>query len=227
MTAVTTLLDTDPDRVPGTAMAPAEFARRFGARLATERRLARRPLWVVATRSSGEMTIRDLRDAEAGLLPLDAATVLTLASLYGIPVREVLGTARRGLAIGDGVVSLAGVSVPFRAGDAASLVEAFFRLIRTVRAVDDDRAAVAARAGDLEHLADHLHAASAASAASGTPGTPAGPERGSAASGSTGDTTASRDDVLRRVVALAELEHRRAVGGALCASGRSASTPPG
>ena len=26
---------------------------------------------------------------------------------------------------------------------------------------------------------------------------------------------------------LAELEHRRAVGGALCASGRSASTPPG
>jgi hypothetical protein len=222
MTAVTILLDTDPDRAPGTAMAPAEFARRFGARLVTERRLARRPLWVVATRSSGEMTIRDLRDAEAGLLPLDAATVLTLASLYGIPVREVLGTTRRGLAIGDGVVSLTGVSVPFRAGDAASLVEAFFRLIRTVRAVDDDRAAVAARAGDLEHLADHLHAASAASAASA-----AGTERGSAASGSTGDTTASRDDVLRRVVALAELEHRRAVGGALCASGRSASTPPG
>lgn len=222
MTAVTILLDTDPDRAPGTAMAPAEFARRFGARLVTERRLARRPLWVVATRSSGEMTIRDLRDAEAGLLPLDAATVLTLASLYGIPVREVLGTTRRGLAIGDGVVSLTGVSVPFRAGDAASLVEAFFRLIRTVRAVDDDRAAVAARAGDLEHLADHLHAASTASAASA-----AGTERGSAASGSTGDTTASRDDVLRRVVALAELEHRRAVGGALCASGRSASTPPG
>ncbi|MEZ5248346.1 MAG: hypothetical protein R2713_03725 [Ilumatobacteraceae bacterium] len=86
-------------------------------------------MWVVATRSEGEFTVRDLRDAEAGLLPLDADTVARLGRLYDIPIRNALPPTERGLVIGAGSMSAGGVTTVFREGDASSMVDAYFHLV--------------------------------------------------------------------------------------------------
>lgn len=136
------------------------FVRQFGLRLRDQRRRARRPLFWVSSRSRGRFTTKELRDAEVGLLPLDAARVGELAELYRIDLASVLPTTRQGLTIRPGLVTAGGVTVPFDADDGGSLVAAYFRLTRTLRAVDDDapvrlrRADVAAVAGYLgEHIA--------------------------------------------------------------------------
>jgi hypothetical protein len=165
----------------GTEMATGPFPRQFGARLVTARRAARRPLWVMATRSKGEFTLRDLRDAEAGLLPLDAATVVRLAQLYDVRIREMLDPSRPelsrpGIEIGDGSITAGGVTVDYRPGDARSMVESYFRLVRTLRsagaattsettvtvsersAVVEVDAPIAGRTDDLRAMIDHLTA---------------------------------------------------------------------
>jgi hypothetical protein len=50
-----------------------------GEQLASVRAASRRPLCYVARKSQGRFTTATLRDAEAGLLPLDAVTVADLA----------------------------------------------------------------------------------------------------------------------------------------------------
>jgi hypothetical protein len=140
----------------GFAVATGPFPRHFGARLVAERRRSRRPLWIVATRGKGEFTLRDLRDAEAGLLPLDAATVVRLADLYGVAVRETLPRLAGGLEIRDGSLHAGGVSVDYRSGDTRSMVDASFRLARTLRSIDDESAPVPIRHDDLVAMVDHL-----------------------------------------------------------------------
>lgn len=133
-------------------VASGAFGRHLGARLAAERRRSRRPLWVMATRSRGDFTVRDLRDAEAGLLPLDPDAVLRLADLYDVELRASLPPTRRGLEIGDGTITAGGVTVVFRSGDNRSMVEAYFRLVRTLRAVGDtgDTGETGGTAGAME-----------------------------------------------------------------------------
>jgi hypothetical protein len=140
----------------GFAVATGPFPRHFGARLVAERRRSRRPLWIVATRGTGEFTLRDLRDAEAGLLPLDAATVVRLADLYGVAVRETLPPTARGLEIRDGSLHAGGVSVDYRSGDTRSMVDAYFRLARTLRSIDGESAPVRIRHDDLVAMVEHL-----------------------------------------------------------------------
>ncbi len=140
----------------GIGVATGPFPRHFGARLVAERRRSRRPLWVVATRSRGEFTLRDLRDVEAGLLPLDAATVVRLADLYGMAVREALPPMARGLEICEGSLHAGGVSMGYRPGDTRSMVDAYFRLARTLRSIDDESAPVPIRHGDLVAMVEHL-----------------------------------------------------------------------
>ena len=131
------------------------FVRQFAARLRDERRRSHRPLFWMSSRSRGRFTTNELRDAEVGLLPLDAARVGELAELYRIDLATVLPTTRQGLTIRPGLVTAGGVTVPFDADDGGSLVAAYFRLTRTLRAIDDDapvhlrRAVVAAVAGYL------------------------------------------------------------------------------
>lgn len=137
-------------------MAPASFSRQFGARLVSERRRCRRPLWVLASRSKGTFTIRDLRDAEAGLLPLESDTVARLASLYELRLTDVLSSTPDGLEIREGAVSADGVEVAFRPDDPRSLVDAYFRLVRRMRDIDDDRIAVPVRSDDLRSIVEHL-----------------------------------------------------------------------
>lgn len=137
-------------------VATGAFGRHFGARLVAERRRARRPLWVMATRSKGTFTIRDLRDAEAGLLPLDTATVVRLGELYGLSLRAALPPTRRGLEVSEGLLRAGGVTVPFAAGDTAAMVDAYFRLVRTLRAIDDAATEVPVRHDDLVELVGHV-----------------------------------------------------------------------
>ena len=106
-----------------TSVATGTFPRHFGARLLSERRAARRPLWVLASRSQGRFTIRDLRDVEAGLLPLDPDTVVALGDLYGVRIGSVLPPTARGLDVHDGTMSAGGVTVVFDPDDARSSVE--------------------------------------------------------------------------------------------------------
>ncbi len=115
-------------------VASGPFGRHLGARLVAERRRSRRPLWVMASRSRGDFTVRDLRDAEAGLLPLDPDAVLRLAELYGIELRAALPPTQRGL------------------------IEAYFRLVRTLRSIDatgEVPAPLIARHDDLVEMVAH------------------------------------------------------------------------
>jgi len=131
------------------------FVRQFAARLRDERRRSHRPLVWVSSRSRGRFTTNELRDAEVGLLPLDAARVGELAELYRIDLATVLPTTRQGLTIRPGLVTAGGVTVPFDADDGGSLVAAYFRLTRTLRAVDDD-APVRLRRADVAAVAGYL-----------------------------------------------------------------------
>ena len=119
-------------------MASPMFVRHLAARLVSERRRARRPLWLVANRSKGRFTTRDLRDAEAGVLALDADTVTALADVYGVAIDDLLPSTRRGLDIrADGLISAGGVTMSFTPGDTRSLVSAYFTLARTLRDIDE------------------------------------------------------------------------------------------
>jgi hypothetical protein len=131
------------------------FVRQFASRLRDARHRSRRPLFWVASHSAGRFTTRELRDAEAGLLPLDAARVADLAQLYRIDVATVLPATRRGLTIRPGLLTAGGVTVPFDPDDPGSLVAASFRLARTLRAVDDD-APVRLRSADLAVITGYL-----------------------------------------------------------------------
>jgi hypothetical protein len=139
-------------------VASGPFGRHLGARLVAERRRSRRPLWVMASRSRGDFTVRDLRDAEAGLLPLDPDAVLRLAELYGIELRAALPPTQRGLEIGPGTMTAGGVTVVFRDGDSRSMIEAYFRLVRTLRSIDatgEVPAPLIARHDDLVEMVAH------------------------------------------------------------------------
>jgi hypothetical protein len=131
------------------------FVRQFAARLRDERRRSHRPLFWMSSRSRGRFTTNELRDAEVGLLPLDAARVGELAELYRIDLATVLPTTRQGLTIRPGLVTAGGVTVPFDADDGGSLVAAYFRLTRTLRAIDDD-APVHLRRADVAAVAGYL-----------------------------------------------------------------------
>jgi hypothetical protein len=131
------------------------FVRQFAERLRDQRRRLRRPLFWMSSRSRGRFTAKELRDAEVGLLPLDAARVSELAELYRIDLATVLPTTRQGLTIRPGLVAAGGVTVPFDAADGGSLVAAYFRLTRTLRALDDD-APVHLRRTDVAAVASYL-----------------------------------------------------------------------
>ena len=113
---------------------------------------------MLASRSQGRFTIRDLRDVEAGLLPLDPDTVVALGDLYGVRIGSVLPPTARGLDVHDGTMSAGGVTVVFDPDDARSMVDAYFRLVRTLRAIEDDRP-VGVRHDDLVEMVHHLDGA--------------------------------------------------------------------
>jgi hypothetical protein len=114
------------------------FVRRVGEQLASVRAASRRPLWYVARKSQGRFTTATLRDAEAGLLPLDAITVADLAKAYGCDVTALLPDRGEGVTINpEGLISAGGRSVPFEPDDPASVVAAYFSLVRSLRSMSE------------------------------------------------------------------------------------------
>lgn len=132
------------------------FVRKVGEQLRLARRAARRPLWHVAQSSHGRFGVTELRDAEAGLLPLDAGTVADLAALYGLDVTVFLPSRDEGLLIDQrGTLSAGGRSASFVPGDSASLVAAYFSLVRELRSLDDDQP-MRVRSSDVSVIAEYL-----------------------------------------------------------------------
>lgn len=132
------------------------FVRQVGARLKQTRRAARKPLWHVARASRGVFSVGRLRDAEAGLLPLDAGTVAELAALYGIDVSTFLPTREEGLSIDPaGAISAGDRVVPFEPGDPISLVAAYFTLVRSLRDVSEHHP-IPLRRNDVSVIAEYL-----------------------------------------------------------------------
>lgn len=132
------------------------FVRKVGEQLRSARRASRRPLWHLARSSGGRFRASQLRDAEAGLLPLDAATVAELAALYGIDVTTFLPSRDEGLTIDpSGTVSASDRTVPFEPGDPISLVAAYFTLVRELRSVSDNHQ-ITLRKSDVSVIAEYL-----------------------------------------------------------------------
>ncbi len=132
------------------------FVRQVGARLKQARRVTRRPLWHLARASRGAFSASMLRDAEAGLLPLDAGTVADLAALYGVDVTVFLPSREEGLQIDpEGCISAGGRSVPFEPGDSVALIAAYFTLVRGLRDVSEHHP-IPLRKTDVSIIAEYL-----------------------------------------------------------------------
>jgi hypothetical protein len=130
-----------------------QFVRALAAKLTAAR--GRRPVAVVALCSRGRFRRQDLRDAEAGLLPLDLATVRALASTYGIDVAVLVPATRSRLAVRpEGLISAGGHTLSFEPGNATSIMTAYVRLLH--RARDHDGAEISARDGDVQAMATFL-----------------------------------------------------------------------
>ncbi len=137
-------------------VASPAFVRQFGTTLRAHRRARRVPLRWLAARSGRRFSARDLADAEAGALVLDPDSIAELTTLYGVDPEAVLPANRRGVTIREGLISAGGVTVPFEPGHAGSLVTAYFRLARTLRAVDDD-VPVPLRRDDVAAIAGYVN----------------------------------------------------------------------
>jgi hypothetical protein len=132
------------------------FVRRVGDRLREVRVSNRRPLWYVARKSGGRFSTATLRDAEAGLLPLDAATVADLAAAYGVDVTHLLPNRSEGVVIDPaGTISAAGRSVPFDPSDPTSVVASYFTLVRTLRSLSESEP-LTLRKNDVSVIAQFL-----------------------------------------------------------------------
>ncbi len=133
-----------------TETASPQFVRAFGERLAHERR--RLPLALLAARSRGHFSRRNLREAELGLLPLDLAVVTALAATYRIDIGELLPSSRSRLVIRpQGLLAAGGRTVFFEADDPNSIVASFVRLLLMVR--DDEPGP---RQGDVRTMAEFM-----------------------------------------------------------------------
>ncbi len=127
------------------------FPHHFGAQLVAARQRSGQPRWMIASRSDGILTLRDLREAEAGQLPLDEATTARLAHLYGLDLRDALPSIRPDLTIGTRSLCVAGVTAEFEPDNARSLLSAYLEAVRALRSIDDV-APIEVRQTDLREM---------------------------------------------------------------------------
>lgn len=130
------------------------FARRMANLLLATRRERRVSIGRLARRSGGRFSKRDLRAWEAGERRLDAPTVSQLTGLYGCDVSQIL-PSRLPIAVEFGRISAGGVSAPFEPLSSTSLLEAYLRLVRSLRR-QKSSPTVELRRDDIEVLAAYL-----------------------------------------------------------------------
>ncbi len=130
------------------------FAQRFGRHLAATRSKAGRSTRALARASDGGFTHGELKALEQGTVPLHDDLIERVSELYGCDLGDLLPT-RLPVAVGSGVVAAGGVSIVYLPGDADSLLEAYLKLVRTLRR-QRKSPAVDLRREDVEALAEHL-----------------------------------------------------------------------
>jgi len=108
----------------------------------------------MARRSGGRFSKRDLRAWEAGERLLDESTVLQLTGLYGCDAKAIM-PARLPIVVEFGRITAGGVSAPFEPLSSTSLLEAYLRLVRSLRR-QKSAPAVELRRDDIEILAHYL-----------------------------------------------------------------------
>lgn len=131
------------------------FARRLANLLLATRRERRLSLRRLARHSDGTFSHRDLRAWEAGERRPDVPTVLQLTGLYGCDVSAIL-PARLPVSVEFGRITAGGIGAPFEPLSSTSLLEAYLRLVRTLRR-QKNAPTVELRRDDIEVLAAYLH----------------------------------------------------------------------
>lgn len=126
------------------------FAAHFGRLLVATRRTrgcTRRAL----VDADGRFSVTQLRQFERGRLHVDESVVDGLCQVYGADLGTIL-PSRQPVSIAGGVITADGVRVSFSATDPTALLDAYLRLIRSMR--HQQRApAVALRRDDIEVIA--------------------------------------------------------------------------
>ncbi len=130
------------------------FARRFGT-LIRERRLATGDsIRSIARGSAGELTVRQLRDIEDALVPLDHGLVSLVASCYGADLAAIV-PGRLSIAVSDdGVIRSGPAERRFPPGDEAALLTAYLALVRSMRRESDTT--IVLRRDDIDVLAEFM-----------------------------------------------------------------------
>ena len=133
------------------------FAKRLANLMVATRRQRRLSVRAMAKRSGGRFSSTDLKDCEAGVRSLDEPTVLQLTGLYGCDVKAIL-PSRLPIVVELGRISAGGVSAPYEPLSSTSLLEAYLRLVRSLRR-QKSAPTVELRRDDIEILAHHLQEA--------------------------------------------------------------------
>lgn len=130
------------------------FARRLGNLLVATRSAGGRSLRSMARSSGGDFSASALRALEAATAPTDEDVVARVAALYGCDLGQIL-PLRLPVSIRAGILSAGGVAAIFDPYNPASLLEAYLKLVRSLRR--QQRApAVDLRRDDIEVLAGFL-----------------------------------------------------------------------
>ena len=132
------------------------FASRLGNLLVATRRRHGRTLRALSRASGGRFTREALQCLEHGLSVVDGDTLEAVAHLYGCDVSAIM-PARLPIEIAGSVVRTGGVEEAFATGSDSSLLDAYLRLVRTLRG-QRRSPVVVLRTDDIEILAEHLHA---------------------------------------------------------------------
>lgn len=133
------------------------FAKRLANLMVATRRQRRLSVRAMARRSGGRFTSGDLKACEAGVRQLDEPTVLQLTGLYGCDMTAIL-PSRLPIVVELGRISAGGVSAPYEPLSSTSLLEAYLRLVRSLRR-QKSAPTVELRRDDIEILAHHLQEA--------------------------------------------------------------------
>lgn len=130
------------------------FARRLGNLLVATRSASGRSMRSMARSSGGDFSATALRALEAGTAPTDEDVVARVAALYGCDLGQIL-PVRLPVSIRAGILSAGGVAAIFDPYNPASLLEAYLKLVRSLRR-QQKAPAVDLRRDDIEVLAGFL-----------------------------------------------------------------------
>ncbi|MBI4934171.1 MAG: hypothetical protein HY828_09855, partial [Actinobacteria bacterium] len=130
------------------------FAKRLANLLVATRSQRGRSVRAMARASEGRFSKDQLKALEAGTVPLDDDQIEAIVELYGCDLGVIL-PSRLPVAVGAGIISAGGVVTTFVPDNSTSLLEAYLKLVRSMRR-QQKAPAVDLRRDDIEVLAGYL-----------------------------------------------------------------------